>query len=138
MAVIPADRVLGHVVLPAELEVLDLVLVRLGAGVDPRFRAFDGQAEGVGDDEGVAGDLALHQAHDLDGAAGARVHDHFEQGDGGDADVLEVVGVFAPGLGGGLGSVVGGGGAIQSVTLGIDELDQVFCLWGRLGGGLGA
>ena len=47
---------LSHLV---RLQEVDHVLVRLGLRVDPRFRADDGQREGVEDHEGVAGGAAL-------------------------------------------------------------------------------
>ena len=67
-------------------------------GVDAGLGAFNGECEGVHDDDGVAVDLALHEAHDLDGAAGARVDDHLEEGECGDLHALEEVGVVGPGL----------------------------------------
>jgi len=60
------------------LGIIDHVLVRIGLSIDARFRAFDGESEGVHHDDGVGVGLALHEAHDLDGAAGARVDDHLE------------------------------------------------------------
>ena len=51
--------------------------------------------EGIHDDHGVALNLALHEAHDLDGAAGASVHDHLEDRERGDPGAVEVVQVAA-------------------------------------------
>ena len=58
------------------------------------------------------------------------MHDHFEEGDGGDAHVLEVVGVFAPSLVLGALGVGGGGETIESVALGVNELNEVLGFWG--------
>ncbi len=78
--------------------VLDHILVGVGLGVDPGLGALDGEREGVHDDDGVALALALHEAHDLDSAAGAGVDDHLEEREGGDLGAAEGVGVVRPGL----------------------------------------
>lgn len=53
------------------------------------------------------------------------MHDHLEEGDGGDSHVLEVVGVGSPWFGIVdfflLGRVVG----VEGVSLGVDQLDVV-------------
>ena len=58
------------------------------------------------------------------------MHDHFEKGDGGDADGGEVVGVGAPGVGGVDGFLRGGGVGVEGVFCGVDELDGVLELYG--------
>ena len=125
MAVVPAEDVIRSSIVSARLQILDDVLIgRLGR-VDSRLRAFDGQAEGVGDDEGVAHDLALHQTHHFDRTSGACVHDHFEQGDGGYANVFEVVGVFSPWLLFGDGFLLFDIVAVEGVAVRIHEFDGV-------------
>ena len=54
------------------------------------------------------------------------MHDHFEEGDGGDADGFEVVGIGAPGMVVILGLLVGGIVAVEGVAVEIDEFDGVF------------
>ena len=49
----------------AALDVLDHELVRLVCGVHSRLRTLYGEGERVDDYEGLADDLALHDAHDL-------------------------------------------------------------------------
>lgn len=80
------------------LGIVDHVLVGVGLGVDAGLGALDGESEGVHDDDGVAVGLALHEAHNLDGAAGARVDHHLQQSQGGDPHALEEVRVVAPRL----------------------------------------
>lgn len=45
------------------LNVLNHILIRLISGIDPGLGALNGEGKGVHDDEGVAVDLALHEAH---------------------------------------------------------------------------
>ena len=54
------------------------------------------------------------------------MHNHLDEGDGGDADVLEVVRIFAPWMGGLNGFLLVRVVAVEGVTVGIDELDGVF------------
>lgn len=54
------------------------------------------------------------------------MHNHLDEGDGGNADVLEVVGVFAPWRGGLDGFLLVGVVAVEGVTVGVDELDGIF------------
>lgn len=54
------------------------------------------------------------------------MHDHFQQGDGGDADVFEVVRVFAPGGVVGDGFLFVGVVGVEGVAVGVDEFDGVF------------
>lgn len=54
------------------------------------------------------------------------MHDHFQESDGGDADVFEVVGVFGPGAGGIEGFVRFFIVLVEGVSLGVDEVDGVF------------
>lgn len=60
------------------------------------------------------------------------MHDHFEQGDGGDADILEVAGVAAPGSGVVDDFLVDLGVVVESVAVRVDELDGVLELWKRV------
>lgn len=53
------------------------------------------------------------------------MHDHLEEGDGGDADILEVVGVFAPWVSFLDGFLLFGVVAVEGVAVGVDELDGV-------------
>lgn len=122
VGVVPADYVFLAGFVTALGEVLDEVLVGFALGVDAGLGALDGEAEGVGDDEGRAVDVALHDAHDLERAAGAGVHDHFDEGHGGDADGFEVVRVGHPRAGfAGLG-LRGGGVVEEGVALAVDQL----------------
>ena len=59
------------------------------------------------------------------------MHDHFKEGDGGNADGGEVVGVGAPGFGGVDGFLGGRGVGVEGVFGGVDELDGVLELYGR-------
>lgn len=88
----------GRAHLLVDGRVLNHVLVGIGLGIDPCLGALDGEREGVHDDDGVALALALHEAHDLDVAAGAGVDDHLEQRERGDLGAAEVVRVVGPGL----------------------------------------
>ena len=54
------------------------------------------------------------------------MHDHFEEGDGGDADVSEVGWGGAPGFGAEDGFLEGFGVGVESVSVGIDEGDGIF------------
>lgn len=54
------------------------------------------------------------------------MHDHFEEGDGGDADMFEVMGVLFPGAGFSDSFLFGRLIGIESVALRVDELDGVF------------
>lgn len=54
------------------------------------------------------------------------MHDHFEEGDSGDADIFEVVGVFFPGLFILDGLLLGGIIAVEGIAGGIDKLDGIF------------
>lgn len=86
---------LSHLV---RLQEVDHVLVRLGLRVDPRFRADDGQREGVEDHEGVAGGAAGEHAHDLEVASRLGVHRHLQQSQGRDVDAVGVVVVVVGGV----------------------------------------
>jgi hypothetical protein len=59
------------------------------------------------------------------------VHDHLEEGDGRDADILEMVGVGSPWLCISDGSLFGGIVGVEGIFLRINELDVVveLCLW---------
>lgn len=48
------------------------------------------------------------------------MHDHFEEGDGGDADILEVMRVFLPGFSFADGFLVIGVIGIEGVAVGVD------------------
>ena len=54
------------------------------------------------------------------------MHDHFEEGDGGDTDVLEVSWGGAPGFGIENGLLEGFRVGVEGVPVGIDEGDGVF------------
>ena len=60
------------------------------------------------------------------------MHDHFEQGDGTDADVGEVVRVGAPWAFFVYGFLVVGGVGVEGVFGWVDELDGVLELWGSV------
>jgi len=102
--VVPANDVFAAAGVGGEGLELDHVLVRLRLRVDSRLGPFDWQGEGVHDNERRAArivrvDLALHQAHHLDLSSAPRVHDHLDQSEGRDADVLEVRWSLCPWLG---------------------------------------
>lgn len=59
----PYSGISTYLLTPANI--LDHVLVRRLGGVHARLGSLHGQREGVHDDESVAYDLALHEAHDL-------------------------------------------------------------------------
>ena len=54
------------------------------------------------------------------------MHDHFQEGDSGNAHVLEMVWVFAPGLVLDRLSIRSRWETIESIALGVDKLDEVF------------
>jgi hypothetical protein len=104
------------------LDVLNHELVGFVGGVDAGLSSNDGERKGVHDDEGVAVEFPLHQAHDFVLSSRARMHDlrtpglsvrnrerpfttpreeadHFDEGDGRDADFFEVMRVLFPGSG---------------------------------------
>lgn len=56
------------------------------------------------------------------------MHDHFEEGDGGDADVFEVIGIIFPGAFVGYGFLFFFIVAVEGVAVGVYELDCVFQL----------
>lgn len=104
------------------LRIINHILVGIGLGIDTSLGAFNGQSEGVHDDDGIAVGLALHETHDFDSATRASMDNHLEKGKGGNLNALEVVGVVNPrlaslefGLGGlvvvedGVGALVGAG-----------------------------
>lgn len=80
------------------LGVLNHVLVGVGLRINAGLGALDGKGEGVHDDDGIAIGLPLHQAHHLNGAAGASVHHHFQQRKRRDLHPTEVVRVLRPRL----------------------------------------
>ena len=125
VAVVPADDVLLPALAAAQIEVLDEIFVRLFLHVDSGLGALDGQPKGVGDHKGVAVDVTLHQAHDLQVAARPGVHGHLDERDGADAYVLEVVGVFGPWSSLGRGFLGVWVVVVECVTLGVDQLDVV-------------
>lgn len=127
---IPTHRILHLAALARPRQELNHVLIRLVLGVDTGLCALDGEPKRVGDDEGVCFDFAEHEAHYFERAAGARVHDHFEQGDGADADVGEVVRVGAPWAFFVYGFLVVGRVGVEGVFGWVDELDGVLELWG--------
>jgi hypothetical protein len=53
------------------------------------------------------------------------VHDHFEKGDCADANIFEVVGVGSPGFGFINGFLLLGIVGIESIAVGVDELDVI-------------
>jgi len=57
------------------------------------------------------------------------VHDHFEKSDGGDANVFEVVGVFAPETGFVFGFNGDGVVGVEGVAGGVGERDGIGELW---------
>lgn len=63
------------------LGVVNHVLVGVvGLRINAGLSALDGEGKGVHDNDGVAVGLPLHEAHDLDVAAGAGVDHHLEKG----------------------------------------------------------
>lgn len=54
------------------------------------------------------------------------MHDHLQQGDGGDSHGFEVLRVFGPGAGGVQGLVCFFIVLVEGVSLGVDEVDGVF------------
>ena len=130
MTVIPSDDVLlSAALVTGRLEILDHVLVGILLGVHSGLSSLDGKAKGVGDDDGVAVSVALHQTHDFDGATGTSVHDHFYESNGADANVFEVVGIFPPRLGLVGGLLVIGGVVVEGIANGINKLYAIveFC-----------
>lgn len=75
MRVVPSNSVLQAAYLLDVLHVLNHVLVTFNLSIHSGLSALDGQGEGVHDDDGVSGNLALHHAHDLDVSTRAGVHD---------------------------------------------------------------
>jgi len=67
----------------------------------------------------------LHEAHDFERTTGAGVHDHLEEGHGGDADVLEIFRVATPWSGIIDGFLIGFRVVVESVAMRVDELDGV-------------
>lgn len=72
------------------------------------------------------------------------MHDHLEEGDGRDADILEVVGIGAPWFCGIDLLLLVGGVGIKCIAVGVDEFDVVVELWRKgwlvcceMGGGNG-
>lgn len=80
------------------LRVLHHVLVCVSLGIDAGLRALHWKRKGIHDYESIAFSLPLHQAHDLDGSAGAGVHYHLQQCKCGDLHATEVVGILPPGF----------------------------------------
>lgn len=56
------------------------------------------------------------------------MHDHFEEGDGGDADVFEVIGIIFPRAFVGYGFLFFFIVAVEGVSVGVYKLDCVFQL----------
>ena len=95
---VPADYVLRPVHLFAVFDVADHVLIGVVGGIDSSFCGFDRQGESVHYIERVALDLALQHTHDLNVAAGLRVHDHLDESSGRYLHLPEVVLILLPGL----------------------------------------
>ncbi len=70
-------------------------------------------------------DRTLHQAHDFEVASTARMHNHFQQCNGGDSDILKVIWVLLPWFGVVLGFLLGGGVVVEGIAGGVEEFDII-------------
>lgn len=126
---IPSHNIVWLIIVPRSAQIFDHILIGFVLGVHSGFCSLDWQAKSVRDDEGVSLNRALHQTHDFDAAARPCMHDHFEQSDGGNSYVFEVVGVFLPWFGLINGLLLFGGVAVEGIAGGIEQFDRVFELW---------